>query len=77
MIDFNGIIGHDAIKKHLLTAIETGQVSHAYLISGEAGSGRKTIADAFALTLLCERGGTVPAVSAIPEDRWRRAHIRT
>lgn len=63
MIDFHGIIGHDAVKKHLCTAVRTGHVSHAYLLTGEAGMGKKTIADAFSLMLLCEKGGTEPCRS--------------
>lgn len=56
MSGFSTIIGHETTIEHLKRAIETNQVSHAYLIQGEAGSGKKTIADAFAQTLQCEKG---------------------
>lgn len=54
MGSFQNIIGQDLIKKHFITAIATGNVSHAYILSGEEGMGKKTIADAFALLLMCQ-----------------------
>jgi DNA polymerase-3 subunit delta' len=54
MANFKDIIGQTQVKEHLQTAIETGKVSHAYIIAGETGSGRHMLADAFAKTLLCE-----------------------
>jgi len=43
-------------------AIEMDKVSHAYIISGEKGSGKKLLADLFARTLQCERKGTEPCM---------------
>ncbi len=57
---FADIIGQTAVKKHLITAVEQGKVSQAYIISGEKGSGKKMMAEAFAAYLLCRhepRGG--------------------
>ena len=57
---FADIIGQTAVKKHLITAVEQGKVSQAYIISGEKGSGKKMMAEAFAAYLLCQhepRGG--------------------
>ena len=54
MAGFHDIIGHEKIKEHLQKAIGYQRVSHAYILSGEEGMGRKTIAKAFAMTLLCE-----------------------
>lgn len=54
MSQFKDIIGHEKIIRHFQTAIETGQVSHAYILEGEAGSGKKTLARAFAKALQCE-----------------------
>ena len=62
MAGFKDIAGHEKIKEHLHKAIETDRVSHAYLFSGEAGMGRKTLAKAFAMTLLCEEGGSEPCL---------------
>ena len=54
MRKFSEIIGQKAIIEHLYNALRTGSVSHAYIISGDAGSGRKTIALIFAAALQCE-----------------------
>lgn len=54
MANFNDIIGQENIKKHLQTAIKLGNLSHAYIINGEDGSGRQTLASALAKTLQCE-----------------------
>lgn len=60
MHGFQAVIGHERIKESFLNAIRQKQVSHAYILAGEDGSGRMMLARAFAMTLLCERGGTEP-----------------
>lgn len=62
MPGFNDIIGHDTIKEHLKKAIESDHVSHAYILTGETGMGRKSLANAFAMTLLCEKGKSEPCM---------------
>lgn len=62
MLSFQDIIGHEQIKEHLQRAIESHKVSHAYILTGEAGMGRKSLANAFALTLLCEKGKSEPCM---------------
>ncbi|MBO4952363.1 MAG: DNA polymerase III subunit [Wujia sp.] len=57
---FKEIVGHEDIIAHFKSSIETGNVGHAYIISGDAGSGKKALAYAFADTLECEAGGTEP-----------------
>ena len=57
---FADIVGQDQIKQQLQGAIENGKVSNAYLISGEARTGKEFIAKIFAKTLVCEKGGTEP-----------------
>ena len=54
MANFKDIICQESIKKHLQTAIKTGNLSHAYIINGEYGSGRQTIASALAKTIQCQ-----------------------
>lgn len=63
MLAFQEILGHDTIKQHFQKAIELHKVSHAYILSGEAGMGRKSLAHAFALTLLCKKGGSQPCMN--------------
>ena len=55
MLVFKDILGHEQIKEHLKIAVETGKVSHAYILSGEAGMGRKSLANAFALSFCVKR----------------------
>ncbi len=62
MPGFCDILGHDAIKQHLQKAIETRTVSHAYILAGEAGMGKKTLAQAFALSLFCEKSPNGPCM---------------
>lgn len=54
MIGFNDIIGNDLLKKQFSDAIKHERVSHAYILSGEKGIGKKITAEAFALNLLCD-----------------------
>lgn len=56
MLVFKDILGHEQIKEHFQNTVSTGRISHAYILSGEAGMGRKSLANAFALSLLCEKG---------------------
>ena len=63
MLGFNDILGHEQIKEHFRNAVQTGKISHAYILSGEAGMGRKSLANAFALELLCEKGLPDPCMA--------------
>ena len=60
MPGFNDIIGQDQIKEYFQRAIRQHNISHAYILTGEPGMGRKTMANAFAMTLLCESGEERP-----------------
>ncbi|NLC19405.1 MAG: DNA polymerase III subunit delta' [Clostridiales bacterium] len=59
MQDFNYVIGHGDIIEHMKNAIQMQKVSHAYILHGEEGMGKKLLAKAFAKTLQCEAGDTV------------------
>ncbi|MCR5669507.1 MAG: DNA polymerase III subunit delta [Butyrivibrio sp.] len=54
MADFADIIDQEQMKEHMQNALTTGKVSHAYIISGEADSGKEYIARIFARALQCE-----------------------
>ncbi len=58
---FNKIIGNELIKDQLKSAIKTGNIRHSYMLTGEKGMGKKTMAEAFLLELFCadkdENGG--------------------
>ncbi len=62
MAGFSDVLGHEQTILHMKHAIEMDKVSHAYIISGEKGSGKKLLADLFAQTLQCEKKGTDPCM---------------
>ena len=47
MAAFRDIIGQEQLKEHLQNALETGKISHAYIIDGEKSSGKEFIAKVF------------------------------
>ncbi len=63
MAGFTDIIGHEQIIQHLENAITMGKVSHAYILNGPDKSGKKLIAEAFAMTLQCEEKGSQPCLN--------------
>lgn len=60
---FQDILGQEQIKSHFQKAIANHTISHAYILSGEAGFGHRDLAEAFALTLLCESGRPTPCMT--------------
>lgn len=60
MASFKDVVGHKDIIKYIHNAVEENKVSHAYILNGERGSGKKMLATLFATTLLCEKGGADP-----------------
>lgn len=60
MNGFEQIIGHQDVIAHLQNAIKANKVSHAYILNGEKGSGKKIIARVFAKALNCESGQQRP-----------------
>ena len=60
MADFRDVIGQKDVMRYIANAVTTGNVSHAYIVNGERGSGKKLIASLFATALLCESEGADP-----------------
>ena len=54
MAELNEILGNERIKEHFITAVRHKKISHAYIMEGDKGSGKKLLADAFAKILQCE-----------------------
>lgn len=48
------VLGQDHIIKHFENAIRMGKISHAYIINGEADSGKRELAKGFAKALQCQ-----------------------
>ena len=57
---FQGVVGHKDIIQYIQNAVQQDKVSHAYILNGERGSGKKLLANLFAMTLECEKGGAQP-----------------
>lgn len=51
---FNEIIGHGFIKENLISTVQTGKISHAYIFDGAEGIGKEKTAKIFAQSILCE-----------------------
>ena len=60
MRSFKDVVGLKDILKYISSAVENNRVSHAYILNGERGSGKKMLANLFAMTLLCETGDNDP-----------------
>jgi DNA polymerase-3 subunit delta' len=63
MYSFDRILGNEHIKENLQAAIKAGRVSHAFIFSGQAGTGRKLIAYTLANALNCLGSGAPPCGS--------------
>ena len=50
---FESLLGNDRLKENLRSSLSRGHISHFYLISGPAGSGRHTLARLLAAATLC------------------------
>ena len=53
---FEQLLGNEQLKDNLRRSIQSGHISHFYLISGPAGSGRHTLARLLAAAILCREG---------------------
>ena len=62
MGSFKDVVGHKDIINYIKNAVKMDQVSHAYIMNGERGAGKKLLAYLFAMTLLCEEGGPEPVI---------------
>ena len=62
---FDALLGNERLKDNLRSSISRGRISHFYLISGPAGSGKRTLAKLLAAAILCNAAekpcGSCPA----------------
>ncbi|CUX22514.1 DNA polymerase III subunit [Clostridium sp. C105KSO13] len=54
MSSFKDVVGHNDIIQYIENAVTLDKVSHAYILNGEKGSGKKLLANLFAMSLQCE-----------------------
>ena len=62
MAGFKKVIGQRSVIAHMKKALQLHTVSHAYILNGEKGMGKKLIADIFSTALQCEKGGDEPCM---------------
>lgn len=57
---FKDLIGNDDIKNTLGSAIKNKSFSHAYIIEGDRGTGKHTVARLAASAIMCQGQGSLP-----------------
>ncbi len=57
---FKDVVGHRDIIQYIKDSVGQNKVSHAYILNGQRGSGKKMLAKLFAMTLQCESGEAEP-----------------
>ena len=57
---FKDVVGHRDIIQYIQDAVQQNKVSHAYILNGQRGSGKKMLAKLFAMTLQCESDKSDP-----------------
>ena len=60
MSGFKDVVGHTEIIEYMKNAVKQDKVSHAYILNGPKGSGKKLLAKLFAQELQCENNGDEP-----------------
>ena len=60
MSGFKDVVGHRDIIQYIQNAVEQDKVSHAYILNGAKGAGKKMLAKLFAMTLQCENSQSDP-----------------
>ena len=61
-MSFEGLLGNERLKENLRMSVGRGRISHFYLISGPAGSGKHTLAKLLSAAILCQ-GERKPCLS--------------
>ena len=59
---FEGLLGNARLKENLRHSVDSGRLSHFYLISGPRGSGKRTLARLLAAAAVC-RDGNKPCLA--------------
>lgn len=72
MSGFDGFIGNERLIQRLKHDIETGSLSHAYIIEGTEGCGKRTLAGLICRTIACESPDS-PCMECISCDKITRS----
>ena len=51
---FDSLLGNGRLKENLRVSVGRGRISHFYLLSGPAGSGKRTLAKLLSAAILCQ-----------------------
>ena len=62
---FDTLLGNTRLKENLISSLNRGHISHFYLISGPAGSGKHTLARLLSAAILCS-GEDKPCGRCVP-----------
>lgn len=62
MAELKRILGQNHIIKHFENAVKMDKISHAYIINGEADSGKRDLALRFAMAINCEKQSGEPCM---------------
>lgn len=62
MAGLDSVLGNEQVRAYFRHAIESRKISHCYVIGGEDGLGKLTLANAFAQTLMCEASAGNPCM---------------
>ncbi|MCL2353011.1 MAG: DNA polymerase III subunit [Defluviitaleaceae bacterium] len=55
MHSFDHILGNEMVKRSMVQSIGLNRLHHSYIIAGSKGSGKKTLANAFAKSIVCAK----------------------
>ena len=62
MAGFKDIIGQEQLIEYFKNSIKQNKIYHAYILNGEDYSGKKMIANGFAMTIQCENSDEEPCM---------------
>ena len=68
-LQFEQIYGQPGVLAELTRSFRAGSVVHAFLIHGEAGCGKRTLAMTLSMALHCEKKGSQPCMECGPCKR--------
>lgn len=66
---FQDMIGQSTLIRRLLTGMESGRIVHACIFTGDAGTGKRTLARLYAKALLCRDPGQQGSCGVCPSCR--------